>query len=44
VPFQRAARWLRKLTHDGVLVRLTKGNSISKRASEYRYLGEGGRS
>jgi hypothetical protein len=40
VPFQRAAKWLRRLVHDGVLVKVSTGTKVSGKSSEYRYVGD----
>ena len=39
VPFQRAAKWLRRLVYDGVLQRVSVGSKGTGKASEYRYHG-----
>ncbi len=36
VPFQRAAKWLRRLVADQVIERVTTGSKATGRASEYR--------
>jgi hypothetical protein len=38
IPFQKAASYLRRLCADSVLSRTSKGNRITGKASEYRYL------
>ena len=39
---RQAAKWLRMLTESDVLELVSQGGPISKRASEYRYVGDGG--
>ncbi len=41
VPFQRAAKWLRRLTHDGIIELVTKGSKATGMASEYRFIAGG---
>jgi hypothetical protein len=38
IPFQVAARYLRRLCADKIITRTSKGNGITGKASEYRYL------
>jgi hypothetical protein len=38
IPFQAAAKYLRRLCADKIITRTSKGNSITGKASEYRYL------
>jgi hypothetical protein len=40
VPFQTAAKWLRRLVRDGVLKRISKGSPATGQASEYRYIAD----
>jgi hypothetical protein len=43
VPFQQAAKWLRRLTCDAILTRVSTGTKASGLASQYHYLpAEGG--
>jgi hypothetical protein len=44
VPFQRAAKWLRRLVQDGVIERTNDDDErLSRRAREYRWVGGEGR-
>jgi hypothetical protein len=40
VPFQRAAKWIRRLCADGILIRKTRGAKITGEASTYRYVAD----
>jgi hypothetical protein len=37
VSFQRAAKWIRRLSRDGIIIRVSKGTQASGKASEYRF-------